>query len=121
MSQGGLNRTVKTFSARQYLLVNELVAAVSSAAVGGVVCFPPRSHMLVAPSWMPSLIDGAGVAADADRVTVPKEPAVVMATTASNAHRRRAEPLMPSIERRQPIVLSPCSALSPPGAMNACR
>jgi len=53
MSHGGLNRTVRTLRADQYLLVSELVAAVSSAAVGGVVWCSFRSHLLMAPSWMP--------------------------------------------------------------------
>jgi hypothetical protein len=43
--------------------VNELAAAASSAGVGGVVWCPLWSHMLMAPSWMPSVIGTSGDAA----------------------------------------------------------
>src|SRR5208282_1031452 len=95
MSQGGLKRAVETFRAGQYLLVSELVAAASSAAVGGVVCLSPWSHMLMAPSWMPRVIVGAGVAADAGRVASPERPTAIMAPTTSNTRQRRARPGAP--------------------------
>ena len=71
MSQGGLNRTVWTFSVFQYLLRNELVAAASSAGVGGVVWVPLLSQLLTAPSWMPSVTAGAGATAAALASAIP--------------------------------------------------